>query len=257
MQDEWLMNIFLAGSEHFCLHKYVQENDINPINHLFSYFYIQQKKMFDEYLKFKAKSERILIDSGAHTFHTSQDIDFKDFTLSYADFIRKTDTANVVGYFEMDIDNRIGFKNVLKLRRIIEEATDKVIPVWHKNRGFKNFEKLCRNYNYVSISCLPIEGIPDKDLHKFVKVAHDNGCLIHGLGGTRKYILDHVAFDSVDSASWLFAAVNGRYYNKHIDRESLTYCEKLILLWFDWRKKQRYYEKYWKIKRGGQVYGKV
>ena len=243
------MNIFLAGSEHQCLLKYVEKNPIKPINHLFSYFYIRKKSIMPEYMKFKVKSKRILIDSGAHTFHTAKNENFYDYTKTYAEFIKKQDTANVVGYFEMDIDNRIGFKNVLKLRKLIEEVTDKVIPVWHKNRGFKNFEKMCRNYNYVSISCLPIEGIPDKDLHNFVRVAHDNDCLIHGLGGTRRYILDHVAFDSVDSATWLFSAVNGRYNSKKINRDSLTYCEKLILLWFEWRRKQVFYEKYWREKR--------
>ena len=252
------MKIYLAASETQAFIDYAKKHtELIPYNHLFSYFYTRQKTKLQNYLTLQPRIQNVLIDSGAHTFHTAQNANFTDYTLAYADFIKKTDKPNVQGYFEMDIDNRIGFKNVLKLRRILEEFTDKIIPVWHKNRGFKKYRKMCRNYNYVSISCLPIEGIPDKDLHKFVKVAHDNGCLIHGLGGTRKYILDHVAFDSVDSASWLFAAVNGRYYNKHIDRESLTYCEKLILLWFDWRKKQRYYEKYWKIKRGGQVYGKV
>ena len=172
------MNIFLAASEHKCLHNYVRENNIRPINHLFSYFYINQKKLYDDYLFFKSKSERILIDSGAHTFHTAVNIDFTEFTINYANFIRQSDTDNVVGYFEMDIDNRIGFKNVLKLRKIIEEVTDKVIPVWHKNRGFNKFKKMCSNYDYVSISCLPIEGIPDQDLIKFANVAHDYDCKI-------------------------------------------------------------------------------
>jgi hypothetical protein len=251
------MNIFLAASEHQCLHNYVQETNIRPINHLFSYFYIQQKKMYEDYLFFKSKSERILIDSGAHTFHTAKDIDFTEFTVNYSNFIKQTDTSNVVGYFEMDIDNRIGFKNVLKLRKIIEEVTDKVIPVWHKNRGFKKFKRMCSNYDYVSISCLPIEGIPDHDLIKFANVAHDYDCKIHGLGGTRKFILNNVPFDSVDSASWLFSAVNGRYKSKHIDRNSLTYCEKLVLSLLDWRKKQRYYEKYWNEKNKRLKNGKI
>jgi len=239
------MKIFLAGSEHQCLRQYVEKHNINPINHLFSYFYIRKNNILGSYLKFRDKSERILIDSGAHTFHTAKNENFLEYTKNYCKFIEENDTKNVNGYFEMDIDNRIGFKNVLKLRRLIEESTDKVIPVWHKNRGWKNFEKMCRNYNYVSISCLPIEGIPDKDLHKFVREAHDNDCKIHGLGGTRKYILENVPFDSVDSASWLFSAINGRYLSKKIDRDSLSYCEKLILLWFEWRKKQRFYDKYW------------
>ena len=108
---------------------------------------------------------------------------------------------------------------------------------------------MCRNYNYVSISCLPIEGIPDNDLLKFVEVAHDNDCLIHGLGGTRKFILNHVPFDSVDSASWMFSAVNGRFNSKRIKRGSISNEEKVILSFLDWRRKQLFYEKYWRFKK--------
>lgn len=242
------MHIFLAGSEHQSLIEYVLKHPIKPINHLFSYFYIRKKNKMQDYLKFKAKTKRILIDSGAHTFHTAQNENFYEYTQAYADFIRKQDTPNIIGYFEMDIDNRIGYQNVLKLRRILEEATDKIIPVWHKNRGFKKFEQMCRNYNYVSISCLPIEGIPNTDLHKFVQVAHDNNCLIHGLGGTRKYILENVDFDSVDSASWLFGSMFKRVEGKRI-KSDIHYSKALLLSWFYWRKKQVFYEKYWNEKR--------
>lgn len=244
------MKIYLSASETQAFINYVkQHKHFKPYYHLFSYFYTRQKTKLDNYLTLQPRIKAILIDSGAHTFHTAQNANFTEYTYQYAEFIRKTDKDNVTGYFEMDIDNRIGYKNVLKLRRILEEETEKIIPVWHKNRGFKRFEKLCRNYNYVSISCLPIEGIPDEDLHIFVQTAHDNGCLIQGLGGTRKYILENVAFDSVDSASWMFQAVNGRYNSKRIKRGSISNEEKLILSLLDWRRKQVYYEKYWSNKR--------
>ena len=252
------MKLYLAASEHQCMHEYLLKTKIEPLYHLFSYFYISKNQTnYKNYSIFSAKSKNILIDSGAHTFHTAKNVDFLEYTKRYSEFIKENDSSNVVGYFEMDIDNRIGYKKVMKLRKMLEEVNDKIIPVWHKNRGFKNFKKMCRNYDYVAISCLKIEGIPDQDLFKFVDVAHDNGCLIHGLGGTRKFILNNVPFDSVDSASWLFSAVNGRYKSKHIDRNSLTYCEKLVLSLLDWRKKQRYYEKYWREKNKRLKNGKI
>lgn len=250
------MNIFLAGSEFQCLLEYVLTKDIKPINHLFSFYYIHEKNILKEYLQFKSKSKRILIDSGAHTFHTAKNIDFTEYTRHYCEFIQKYDDDNVVGYFEMDIDNRIGYKNVLKLRKIMEETTDKVIPVWHKNRGFNNFKKMCSNYDYVSISCLPIEGIPDTDLIKFVNTAHDYNCKIHGLGGTRKFILNNVPFDSVDSASWLFSAVNKRYEGKRIS-SNVHYKYLTMLSFLTWRKKQIFYEKYWREKNRRINYGKI
>ena len=248
------MKIYLAASETQAFINYTLNHPtLQAYNHLFSYFYTRQKTKLKQYLALKPRINNILIDSGAHTFHTAQNANFEEYTQKYAEFIKATDKPNVQGYFEMDIDNRIGYKNVLKLRRILEEVTDKIIPVWHKNRGYKNYQKMCRNYDYVSISCLPIEGIPDNDLLKFAKEAHDNNCRIHGLGGTRKFILNNVPFDSVDSASWMFSAVNGRFGNNKIKRGSLTGEEKLVLSFLDWRKKQVYYEKYWRKKLNGKI----
>lgn len=243
------MNIFLAGEFPTCFFNWLKNTGIKNKNQLFSYYYISKSKQKQEWFRwFQKNSERVIIDSGAHTFHTAKNIDFTQYTINYSNFIRRNETNNTVGWFEMDIDNRIGYKNVLKLRRIMEEATDKVIPVWHKNRGFKNFNKMCRNYNYVSVSCLPIEGIPDTDLHKFVQVAHDNNCQIHGLGGTRKYIFENVPFDSVDSASWLFSAINKRYEGRKL-KSSVHYCDAIILSYLTWRKKQKFYKKYWNAKK--------
>ena len=214
------MKIYLAASETQAFIDYAKKHtELIPYNHLFSYFYTRQKTKLQNYLTLQPRIQNVLIDSGAHTFHTAQNANFTDYTLAYADFIKKTDKPNVQGYFEMDIDNRIGFKNVLKLRRILEEFTDKIIPVWHKNRGFKKYRKMCRNYNYVSISCLP------------------------------KFILNHVPFDSVDSASWMFSAVNGRFNSKRIKRGSISNEEKVILSFLDWRRKQLFYEKYWRFKK--------
>lgn len=241
------MNIFLAGEFPTCFFNWLKNTRIKNKNQLFSYFYLSKSKQRQKYFNwFKKNSERVIIDSGAHTFHTSQNVDFTQFTRNYANFIKKNDNNKVVGYFEMDIDNRIGYKNVLKLRKILEETTDKIIPVWHKNRGFKKFEQMCRNYNYVSISCLQIEGIPDTDLHKFVQIAHDNNCKIHGLGGTRDYIINNVPFDSVDSASWLYPGINKRFNGKKVKSH---HCEITKLSYLNWRKKQKFYEKYWNEKR--------
>lgn len=230
------MKIFLAASESNCILDYIESHpSMTVYNHLFSYYYTRNKSVLERYIKLNKRFNNILIDSGAHTFHTAKNIDFKAYTEEYASFIRATDKPNVVGYFEMDIDNRIGYNRVKKLRSILEDSTDKIIPVWHKNRGFNNFERMCEEYNYVSISCLPIEGIPTKDLKVFVDVAHENNCRIHGLGGTRMNILDSIPFDSVDSASWLFSSVYGRFRGRKLARNSISDCERLLLSFFDWR----------------------
>ena len=72
---------------------------------------------------------------------------WEDYTREYADWIRANDQPKINGYFEMDVDNVIGYEKVLELREILLKATDKIIPVWHKNRGLEEFKRMCREYS--------------------------------------------------------------------------------------------------------------
>ena len=245
------MKIFLAGSENDIIFDYVEKNNLEMHYHLFSYYYLSQKKKFyNRLLNNKHRFKNILIDSGAHTFHTAKNIDFKSYTENYANWIEEFDEDKVIGYFEMDIDNRIGHNEVLKLRKILTDKSDKIIPVWHKNRGMKEFINLCKDFNYVSISCLPIEGIKFEDFKEFVRIAHKYDANIHGLGGTRLNILNEINFDTVDSASWLFESVYNRYNGKRINPKKTDKKNLLILSFLKWRKRQLYYKKLWDKRNG-------
>ncbi len=198
------MKIFLAGMDnnHNLWYNLMCQNKLPKIYGLFSYYYLSNKK--HHFKLFSNGFEEVLIDSGAHTFHTARNVDFNKYTLKYANWIDKySKQKNITGFFEMDIDNRIGYKNVLKLRKILEDKTDKIIPVWHKNRGNYKFKEMCKNYDYVSVSCLKIEGLTFNELEQYIRIAHKYDCKIHGLGGTRKEIIENTHFDSVDSISWL------------------------------------------------------
>lgn len=103
-----------------------------------SYYYLRKKP--DAFKMAMEKCGEILIDSGAHSFQhgVGKKIDWVAYTKEYAQWIKENDNDKILGYFEMDIDNVVGYENVLELRKILLEVTDKIIPVWHKIEVLKN-----------------------------------------------------------------------------------------------------------------------
>lgn len=181
---------------------------------LMSYYYIRNKN-YDFAETMRDNSELIMIDSGAHSFQKGKQVDWEQYTKEYAEFIKKFDKPNIVGYFEMDVDNIIGYDKVLELRKILESVSDKIIPVWHKNRGIEEFKKMCQEYQnkVIAITGFKNEDIQDHQYLIFLKYAKKYNCKVHCLGMTRKKVLDKVPFDYVDSSSWLQQVVYGRSVN--------------------------------------------
>lgn len=181
---------------------------------LMSFFYIKGKVKLAEFIR--DNSQEVLIDSGAHSFQKGKKVDWVEYTKKYAEFIKKFDRPNVIGYFEMDVDNIIGYDKVLELRKILETVSDKIIPVWHKNRGVEDFKQMCQKYagKVIAITGFKNEDIQDHQYLMFLKYAKKYNCKVHCLGMTRKKILDQVPFDYVDSSSWVQSSVFGRIDGK-------------------------------------------
>lgn len=184
---------------------------------LCSYYYLKQ----DFFHKILDKSELMIIDSGAHSFQKGKQVDWDAYTKKYAEWIKENDCEKIVGYFEMDVDNIIGYEKVLELRRILEEVSDKIIPVWHKNRGIEDYKQMCREYagRVIAITGFKNEDIKDEQYPMFLKYAKKHGCKVHCLGMTRKKILDHVPFDYADSSSWKQQAIYGRIGKRKVSKE--------------------------------------
>lgn len=178
---------------------------------LMSYYYIRGRSQRLA-LTIRDNSELVLIDSGAHSFQfgLGKEVNWEDYTREYAAFIKEFDRPNVLGYFEMDIENLIGYDRVLQLRRILESVTDKVIPVWHPLRGINEYEKMCQEYagRIVAIGGFRGTDIRDDQFIMFLKVARKYGCKVHCLGMTRMEVLDKVPFDFTDSSTW---SAQGRF----------------------------------------------
>lgn len=205
------MKVFISGLEssekniiNFCL-----INNIKIPFLLTSYFYLRKKPELLN--KFLMVSDQILIDSGAHSFQKGKKVKWVDYTKQYANFIKHNDSDKIVGYFEMDVDNVIGYDNVLKLRKILENTSKKIIPVWHKNRSIDDFNEICKMYNWVAITGFKNEDILDNQYLQFIKVANKYNTKIHCLGFTRVSLMDKIPFYSVDSSTWKQAGNYGEY----------------------------------------------
>lgn len=151
-------------------------------------------------------------------------VDLNKYLDEYIDFIIENDVDN---FFELDVDIVMGLDWVEKARKKIEERTGKkVIPVWHKQRGIQYFEEMCRNYSYVAIGGIVTGEIKKKEypaFKKLIRIAHENGAKIHGLGFTSTQELHKYHFDSVDSTSWISG---GRFGQMQIFKDGKIKIEK-------------------------------
>ena len=198
------MKIFLSALEGASWLKNLDELPFKLKWNLMSYYYLRKSDKEWSAQIIRDNSELIMIDSGAHSFQKGARVDWISYTREYADFIAKFDRPNVVGFFEMDIDSIVGYTRVLELRKILQSVSDKIIPVWHKNRGIDEYEKMCSEFagKVIAISGFKNEDITDNQYLMFLKKAKQYGCRVHALGMARRAVLDKVPFDYTDSSSW-------------------------------------------------------
>ena len=194
---------------------------------LMSYYYLRsnEKRARGDFIR--DHSEEVLIDSGAHSFQKGARVPWEEYTRQYAAFIHEFDRPHVLGYFEMDVDVVLGHERVKGLRRILEQASTKIIPVWHKNRGIAEFDAMCREYagKIIAITGFANEDIQDTQYLMFLRHAKKFGCRVHCLGMARQKVLDAVPFDYTDSASWRHAFLHARAKFTHGTR-------KVVSSWF-------------------------
>lgn len=146
-----------------------------------------------------------LLDSGAFTFmqNSGSHTNWDEYIERYADFVVRNDIKK---FFELDIDSVVGYKQVLKYRERLEELTNRrCIPVWHKSRGMDEYRRMCEEYDYAAIGGIVAKEIKPEQYKAFpgmIRIAHERGCRLHGLGFTSLEWLPRCHFDSVDSTAW-------------------------------------------------------
>ena len=207
-------------------------------------------------IPFLEKCDMFLLDSGAFTFmNSSKQTDFDNYLEEYIRFINK---YNVKYFFELDVDNIVGYAKVKEMRERLERKTGKkCIPVWHRKRGLEDFITTTQKYTYIAIGGIVTKEIKKGEypvFTKLIKIAHENNCKVHGLGFTNCENLHKYHFDSVDSSSWLsasrFGQLNTFKNGKMITTEPPKGKKTIHYLVIDeynaqqWLKFQQYADKY-------------
>lgn len=193
-----------------------------------------------------------LLDSGAFTFMNSgKKLDWDEYIERYADFIVRNDVKK---YFELDLDTVVGYEKTKGYRRKLEKLTNRPsIPVWHKNRGYAEYLRMCDEYGYAAIGGVVTKEIKPEQygiFPKMIRDAHNRECKVHGLGFTALKWLPQCHFDSVDSTAWTTGNRFGYIYKfdgktmRKIDApkgKRLADAKKVALINFtEWVKFQKY-----------------
>ena len=198
-----------------------------------------------------------MLDSGAYTFmqNNKTHVNWDEYIEKYADFINRN---HVNKFFELDIDSIVGYEKVLEYRKRLENLTgEQCIPVWHNNRGTKEFQRMCDEYDYVAIGGL-VGGKSEyaqkywKYFPWFIKTAHKNNAKIHALGFTSIEGIKKYHFDSVDSTAWLAGNRFGFIYRFNGAEMEKINCPKgkkmkntrkiALINYTEWIKFQKYAE---------------
>lgn len=223
--------------------------DLKMKYNLVSFYYVRGNDR--TFKKIHDNTELLLVDSGAHSFQKGTKVDWVEYTKQYANFIKENDDDKILGYFEMDVDNIIGYDKVKELRSILESVSDKIIPVWHKNRGIDEYKKMCKDYSgkIIAITGFKNEDIKDDQYLMFLKYAKQYNCKVHCLGMTRRKVLDKVPFDFVDSSSWVQQSIYGRIGNKGKVTKDFSKKHRLTVVlqnYLDAMEMQKHYYEKWR-----------
>ena len=199
------MKIYLAGDV-----KYPAQNRRFDYYRLESFFYFR-----DSSAHFVPKYKDFILDSGVFTFlnQKREQVDWYRYAARYAEFVKKHRIKN---YVEIDVDSYIGLAEVEKLRAYLEKAVGwRSMPVWHIGRGWDDWAKLCREYDYICFGAFLTDGLDKKqykNLPIFLNEAEKRNCRVHGLGFTNMAGLKRYRFHSVDSTTWLMGNRAGNVY---------------------------------------------
>ncbi len=199
------MKVFLAATKaKLC---FPEVFELPYVLESFAYFAPQQVQQVKN-------AKMFLLDSGAFTFlNSSKTVDFDDYIDRYARFIVETDIRY---FFELDVDDIVGYDKVKEYRRLLERKTGRrCIPVFHKSRGLDEYKRMVKEYDYIAIGGIAMGNIKRSEYKYFTPLlnyAHHAGCKVHGLGFTNTELLHRYPFDSVDSTSWISGGRYGHVY---------------------------------------------
>lgn len=220
------MKIYLAATHA----KWYLEEELKDVNSILeSFWYVK-----DWQLDMIKRVPNFLLDSGAFTFMNAKGgagkINLQQYIDDYCDFVIKHEIEH---FFELDIDVVVGYPKVIEINDYITKRVGrKPVPVWHKSRGLDEWIRITKEHDLVSIGGIVTKEFSKKEYPIFtqlLKIAHANGCKVHGLGFTALKELHKYPFDSVDSTSWTSGGRFGTMYNfKHDGMQTQSFKNRRV-----------------------------
>ena len=115
-----------------------------------TFFYARKavaKPRYASIFKYFRDRGNLILDSGAFSFMNGKTISeqkMDDYCEAYCQFIKK---YHIKQYVELDIDALFGYGKALEYRKYLEQSIGyQSIPIFHRSRGKKEFEKMVQNY---------------------------------------------------------------------------------------------------------------
>lgn len=179
----------------------------------------------------KSGMKEVMLDSGAFTaFMKGEKLTVPDLAKVYRETMRKLNKSLQVWLINLDVipgsaaDLQGGkaaspdeIKAALKqsdenYKKLRAEFGDIVLPVYHQTEGEKRLRQVVAMNHYVAMGFRQdfAETHRIKHAATALSIAHASGVKVHGLATTGTKMLLRAPFDSVDSASWLYAAAMGK-----------------------------------------------
>lgn len=195
------MEIYLAGTSSLRERPDLLQKSMYTLE---SFLYVREWQM-----PYLLGAKGFILDSGAFSFMSqNKKTDLFGYARKYAKFIKEFDIEN---YIELDVESVTGWDDYKRINDVIDGITKKRgIPVFHKTRGMEWWEQTTRQFGRVAYGGVAIAGGRNRKIDydvmpEFIKIAHKNGAVVHGLGFTQTKKFDRIRFDSVDSTTWTVA----------------------------------------------------
>lgn len=213
-----MTKLFLSGLE--INYKDINDETISKCRYLLSTFFYTRKALgnprFARIFQNFNDQGNLILDSGAFSFMNGKIIkeqEMDDYCEAYCQFIKK---YRIKHYVELDIDALFGYEKALEYRKYLEQSIGyPSIPIFHKSRGKKEFEKMVQNYEYCGIGGIVIKNIKPSEYRYFAQLnryARYYGSKVHAMGFTPTRDLNSYGFYSSDSTSWTSGPRFGTVY---------------------------------------------
>lgn len=193
-------------------------------NYLLQTFYGINSKTIEE-IKIhidRYGNDNFILDSGAFSLFsgTGKNMNYeklKSYIDDYCDFIVR---YNIKHFIEMDIDKIIGYEEVKRIRKYIENKVGrKSLYVYHTySRSIEDLVDACKEREYIFFGGLVKETKDFNKINSFIDFLYGYGVKCHLLGHTPPDLENYHHLYSCDSSSWTMGARSGIIFNFENDK---------------------------------------